>query len=629
MAYAAARAYTPSGKSAVPTWGLPRIDGGLNIEDDEYQLNSNQSPDCQNVYFNQRFCKRPGTVVANSTGAGDPVASAFGFLYKGCLIYQSGTSLYRMTPGIYSPTVIYSGMTALDDDHQGTYFQFNGYLYYINGHQFIKYDGTSVTTITPYIPVVIINRTPSGGGTANEDYNCIGAGFINWFDGNGSSTAYTLTDSGLDATTVTCTINGVVKTEGVDFTVNRTLGVVTFNTAPPAPSAGSNNVVITAYKTRSDYVQRIYGCTVMIAFGGSNDSRLFFAGNGTANYYWTYAARPEYFPMSQYNAIGTSDDPVMQFGLQNDTLIIFKARSIYGATYLFDSTTAKATFPVVNLNAMIGCDCPGTVRLINNRLAFVNSYAGAFTLVNQFTGVVSGNIYRNVEPISRNINGNSRRSGLLQEAAITRAVAVDFDHKYWIAVNGKVYLWDYGTTPYSSSNQQDAAQKALAWWRFANLPIRCFIQDQGGTRLWFGESGTGNIRLFEDSFTDAGEAIDAWWQMGINTFGLPNRYKKIKRWWCSCKSDTAQAIRITYFYDDNQTGEDDPEPIVIRPSFSWASFRWDQFSWGVAHWFVIAPRRPGIKNTKAFSIRFSNGNVAEDMNLSDLIIEFTAIKKVK
>ena len=627
MAYKTAKNYSPSGGSSAKTFYLERLNGGLNLEDDEYQLNDNQSPDCQNVYFNQRFCKRPGTVVANSTGAGDPVASSFGYLYKGYLIYQSGTNLYRMTPGVYSPTVIHSGLTALDDDHRGTYFQFNGYLYYINGHEFIKYGGTVVTTIPPYIPVVIINRTPSGDGTANEDYNCIGAGFTNWFNGNGSSTAYTLTDSGLDATAVTCTVNGVAKTEGVDFTVNRTLGVVTFNTAPPAPSGGSNNVVITAYKTRSDYAQRIYGCTVMIAFGGNNDSRLFFSGNGTANYYWTDVAKPEYFPMSQYNAIGTSDDPVTQFGLQNDTLIIFKARSIYGATYLFDSATAKATFPVVNLNAMIGCDCPGTVCLINNRLAFANSYAGAFTLVNQFTGVVSGNIYRNVEPISRNINGNSRRSGLLQESNLTRAVAVDFDHKYWIAVNGKVYLWDYGTTPYSSSQQQDAAQKALAWWRFTNLPIRCFIQD--GTRLWFGENANGNIRLFEDNFSDAGEAIDAYWQMGINTFGAPNRYKKIKKWWCSCKSDTNQTIAITYFYDGNQTGQTDPMPITVKTSFSWATFRWDQFSWGVAHWFAIEPRKPSIRNTKAFAIRFSNNNVAEDMNISDLIIAFSATKEVR
>ena len=627
MAYIASKTYTPSSGSSLHTWSLLRINGGLNLEDDEYQLNDNQSHDCQNVYFRQRFCKRPGYTTVSSTGASAAIGWAFGYLYKSHIIYQSGTSLYSMSPGIYDPTVIYTGLTALADGVFGTFFQFNGYLYYINGHEFIKYDGATVSTITPYIPVVIINRKPSGGGTANEDYNSIGSGFTNWFNGDGSSTVYTLTDSGLDAKTVTCTVGGVAKTEGTDFTVNRTLGTVTFNTAPPAISGSSNNVIITAYKTRADYVQRIYTCTAAIAFGGSNDNRLFFAGNGTANYYWTDVAKPEYFPMSQYNAIGTSDDPVTQFGIQNDTLVIFKARSIYGATYQFDTSTAKAYFPVVSLNAMIGCDCPGSVCLINNRLVFVNTYRGAFTLVNQFTGVVSGNIYRNVEPISRNINGNSRRSGLLQESNLESAVAVDFDDKYWLAVNGKIYLWDYGTTPYASSKTPEEAQRSLAWWRFTNLPIRCFIQD-GGT-LWFGGSDTGKIRQFIDNFMDDGAAITAWWQMGINTFSTPNRYKKIKRWWCSCKSDTAQTIQITYYYDDNQTGMADPEPIIVKPSFSWATFRWDQFSWGVAHWFTIVPRRPGIKNTKAFSIRFANANIAEDMNLSDLIVEFTATKKVR
>lgn len=623
MAYKQAKTYTPPAGSTSGKWYLHAINGGLNLEDDEYQLADNQSHSCKNVWYNQRFCKRWGTRNINSTSTGSLILCAYPYLYKGNMIFVSGTKLFTMTPGVNECTVLYTSLTA---GARGTFFKFNGYLYYINGHQYIKYDGTNVTTITPYIPVVIINRTPTGGGSANEDYNRIGAGFINWFNGDGSSTAYTLTDTGIDATTVTCTINGVTKTEGTDFTVNRTTGVVTFTTAPSKPSS-SNNVIITAYKTHADIVQTIYGCTVATWFGGSNDSRLFLGGNGTCNYYWTYVVKPEYFPMSQYNAIGTNDDPITQFGLQNDTLIIFKARSIYAATYSFNETTAVATFPVVNLNANIGCDCPGTVCLINNRLTFLNSYGGVFTLVNQFTGIVSGNIYRNVNPVSRNINGNERRPGILQESNITGAVAVDFNRKYWIAVNGKVYLWDYGTTPYSESTNQNAIQRALAWWYFSELPISCFLQD--GTNLWFGESDDGYIRHFENTFFDNGAAIDAYWQMGINTLGAPNRYKKIKKWYCSCESDTEQTVTVTYFTDQNQTGIEDVQPVQVKTSFSWATFRWDTFSWGTARWFEEIARKPSIKNTKSFSIKFSNSNISEDMNISDIIVMYTATKEVR
>ena len=69
----------------------------------------------------------------------------------------------------------------------------------------------------------------------------------------------------LDATTVTVTVNGVAKVEGVDFTVNRTTGVVTFSVAP---ASGTNNVIITAYKTDQADIDSILNCLSVQAFGG-------------------------------------------------------------------------------------------------------------------------------------------------------------------------------------------------------------------------------------------------------------------------------------------------------------------------------------------------------------------------
>jgi hypothetical protein len=71
-------------------------------------------------------------------------------------------------------------------------------------------------------------------------------------------------------------INNVAYTEGSGLTVDRGNGRITFSSAP---STGTNNVIITAGKTVSGFPEKIKNCTFSIAFGGSNDTRMFLSGN--------------------------------------------------------------------------------------------------------------------------------------------------------------------------------------------------------------------------------------------------------------------------------------------------------------------------------------------------------------
>jgi hypothetical protein len=604
----------------VYTWKLDNINGGVNLEDNPYQLLDNQAQDCKNVWYDQTFCKRWGTRPLNAIPTGTPILTMYDYLYKGVLVFSTGTKLCTMNPTLTSYTTVYTGLTAA----KGTFFIYNDYLYYINGHEYVRWDGTTCTPVVPYNPVVSINRTPTGGGNINEDYNRIGAGFSNQFHGDGTATAFQLTNIGLDATTVTCTVGGVVKTEGTNFTVNRTTGVVTFTVAP---AIGQNNVAITAYKTDAVNANYLLQCTVATAFGGPNQNRMFFAGNGTANYYWSGAATPQYIPIGQYNNIGQNDDPISQMAIQNDTMILFKQRSIYGMTYNGLSTDLNPLFPVSPLNSVIGCDCPGTVQVVDNRLVWLNSHYGVCVLVNETTAIVNDNVYRNVNPISRNINGNARRTGLLQESNITDAVAINFNFKYWIAVNGKVYLWDYGLTPYTSEYDLNKMQRGLAWWVFDNLPISCFAQDK--TLLYFGDTVSGLIEVFENTFIDNGAAINSYWQMGTNHLGSPNLLKTIRKWWCSVKSDTPETIGITYFTDQNEGGIADSQPISIDALFDWNNWDWDNFSWGSDPWFNEPMRKPIARSTKSFSLKLSNNVAGEDLNASNINIQYVVVKEVR
>ena len=488
----------PTSKDVAPfEWKLSALSGGANYEDLPWNCADNQSPKTINIWYNSRILgKRWGTKNLN-TAIGTPILSAYPLKFMGKFVFTSGTKMFAFDTGTNVAAQIYSGLTA----NKGTFLKFAGYLYYLNGAQYIKYDGTTASAVVPFVPKTKIMCTPAGvAAPGGQDYNRIGSGIQNGFVGDGTSTVYTLGSQNLDATAVTASFDDGVtfnKVEGTNFTVNRVTGTVTFLSGSiPPTGGGKENVVIQYYVTNQPTINEILNCTQITAFGGLNNSYIFFGANGTQKYYFSNVSQPEYIPISQYNLIGTSDDAITGFGLQYATLCIFKGRSVYGATYSYDSTTGKPVLTVANINAAVGCDCPGTIRLINDRLVFCNTYGGVYTLV--YTNYVALNI--DLKPISRNINGNQRASGLLQEVSLTNAIAIEFNRGYWLTVNNHVYYWDYGLTPYQNASDYEAAQKALSWWFLKDLPISCYMYD--GRDLYFGDNAIGRIVHFEESFAD-------------------------------------------------------------------------------------------------------------------------------
>lgn len=227
------------------------LNGGLDLEGTEFELPENKTNKCLNVWYkNGELDKRWGQDYLNELESPEALGhSAYKYLFGGNIIKHSGTKLYSQD-NLGAITPIFSGL----NNAKSRLFKFGDKIYLKQAGKYVQYDGVTASNVTPYIPTVVINRLPSGGGDLLDDYNRLGAGFKNSFNGNGSATAYTLTDTMLDATAVTVTINGVAKVEGVDFAVNRTTGIVTFGVAP---ASGTNNVIITAYKTDTDDINSI------------------------------------------------------------------------------------------------------------------------------------------------------------------------------------------------------------------------------------------------------------------------------------------------------------------------------------------------------------------------------------
>lgn len=593
-------------------WNLNSINGGVVYTDLSMKLLDNQSPDMLNMWFKERvLTKRYGQEYLFSSLGNFPILSVYRQKFNGKAIFTASTNMYSLDLTTKVPTLIYSSLTAV----KGSFFVMNGKLYYINGHEYVQYDGTTATAVVGYIPLVITGRAPTGGGTTLEQYNRLSAGFRNSFSGNGTATVYQLTLTNLDATSVTCTVGGVAKVEGTDFTVNRTTGQVTFTTAPVT---GTDNVVITAYKTDSVGLGVILACKYTTTFGGDNDSRVFMAGDSTT-YYYSGLLDPTFFPENQYNNAGVDSTFIYGFGKQYNVLVVFKERSMYSVTYSFDGTTVR--FPMALLSDSVGCDMPYTIQNINDQLVWCNTYSGVQILVSTLI-----KDEKDIHPLSENINGTLQASGLLTQTKtdLQNATTIDFYGMYWLCVGSKVWAWDYSITPFVNSGDQYNDQRRLAWFPFDTINANCFFGvDQD---LYYGDRTLGQFIHFINSYKDFGNSINAYWKSKLLDFDKFDWTKVVLEIRARTKSDTYTTVTSTYFWDDGS--RIDPTLDTVS-TFKWDNFHWNLFAWRVVNFARTITKRPKIKGTVHFGIEFSNNIAGHNLSVLDLTIIYMLYRRVK
>ena len=586
---------------------------GVVYADLQNKITDSQSPNMLNLWYKEKILsKRYGQSWVNASLGNVPIYNAYKNKFNGKIIFHCGTKLYSLDLSTGTPTEIYSGLTA----SKGSFFVYRNalgvnVLYYKNGYQYVQTtDGITVTAVVGYIPKVIVGRTPTGGGTVLEQYNRLSAGFINSFSGTGSATAYQLTLTGLDATIVTCTISGVTKVEGTDFTVNRTTGIVTFTVAP---ASGTDNVLITAYKTDTASLAAFMATKYIELYGGTNDNRVFFAG-GSNTYYYSGLLDPTYIPENQYNNLGDGTDEIYGFGNQYNTLVVFKSKSIYTITYTVNSDGSNPRFPSERLNDTKGCDMPYTIQLINNSLVWCHSEHGV-----QILNRTDTKDEKNVSPISMNIDGTNNSKGLLDaiKNSLVEATSCDYWGMYWICVGSKVWVWDYSISSFVQAGNDYENATRLSWFPLTNINANCFFDADG--ELYLGDRTIGRIAKFTDTYNDFGQAINGYWQTKKLDFGLFDWTKYILEARYSTKSDIATNITTTYTFDDGNRVDSKIDSIY---SFGWDTATWDTWQWAVIN-FAITIRKPvRKKNTIYFQIKFENNNINEDLTILDLAIYY-------
>ncbi|MBQ7399094.1 MAG: hypothetical protein IJW06_01355 [Clostridia bacterium] len=288
----------------------------------------------------------------------------------------------------------------------------------------------------------------------------------------------------------------------------------------------------------------IGNCNLVTAFGGNvnGGTRLFFTGNADKKgyYYKSELQDPLNVVEGEYEIIGDGCENVTALKKMYGDLIVFTENSVYRMNYNF--TQDSTYFTVKELSCEAGCDCPGSVRLIDNRVVFANSKRGIFIIDStEETGE------QNIKPISGNIL-KGKGYGLLDnpKEELLSACSADFDRKYMLFVGGRVYVWDYDKTPFRDSGSYSAAQERLCWYIYDGIDGNFFTQIDARLISLYEDGGVYVSVLSDDS--ERTEIVSAF-DSGISECFSPLTRKHVTRMSIKLSREENCSISLSLYGD--------------------------------------------------------------------------------
>lgn len=442
-------------------------------------------------------------------------------------VVHCGTNLYEVSSDFKNKVLIRSGLA----DTKSTGLYLNGKLLILDGVRALLYSKVGDDWIVQnldeigYIPKTAIGRGPTGFPTTKyEAPNLCSPYRINDFLSDGTSTVYQLDGESWDIETPIVTQllpDGTIGTI-TNFMFDSTTGKITFAEAPAkSPVDGRDNIFV-RFKSK-DMVCYINKCKFGVLYGyGGNNNRVFVSGNSDFKNVDWYSEINDvtYFSADDYAVIGI--DPIVGYSRTvGGELVIHKKLSDTDCTVYYrnyNSSNQKQIFPLSSGVKNIGCLTPHCcVNFMNDSLFL--SELGVFGLVN--------NSNNNNEKFAEERSYYIKPS-LLNEEHLENAIAIVNGFRYYLYVNGKVYMAD---KRFLGSQSLSTSEYQYEWFVFDNMDVTTFFN--WNTKLYWGDS-KGNIRTFGDDHIDElrieddeiiTEPVKPYWE---STFLYFNNYRLAK-----------------------------------------------------------------------------------------------------
>lgn len=537
---------------------------GIDLLNPETQVDPRRSPDCLNVWKSYKLAQsniiqtRPGLVQdSNWKDENEQNNSIYSFFFYGNdKIVHVGNRLENSTQ------VLYSQMA----ENESEMVLFGEDLLILDGTNYLRYKNgvaEEVQGTMCYIPTTSISRSPSGGGEMYEDVNLLQPKRKNSFVADGTSTVYQLDAIRIDSVDEV-KVNDVTIQQG--YSVNTTLGKVTFTTAPAAPTlTGKDNVEITFTKTINDktgeplnYPERIKNCTIMKVF----DNRVFFSGN--PDYpnavFHSSLNNPYYVSDLDYYECGTMENPIKSIVVGNNVLWVFKKDSqtkdtIFYMTPNLDTEYGKV-YPTSQGNVAIGC-INKAVNYKDNILYFSK---------NGLEGI-SGNV---------NYEQSVTHKSSLVDPKLTNASnyeflkVAEFNGYLAVAIDNQMFLADYRQTFGGTTGTEFE-------WYVWELPVQTNYLKAYQDNLYIGDLD-GKIYRVEGT-NDLGEAIESYWTTPREVFGYMQHLKKINKRGAILKMKNIQNSRLKIAEKTNKATEWKLIKEVSGNGFNYGNMDYSNFTY--------------------------------------------------
>ncbi len=505
---------------------------GVDFTTDSSLVDDSRSPWAPNIIADEGGMpeKRVGwRVLEEFEGAINGIHSGV-FAGERHYLVHTGEKIYRWyddgeTPPVLKRSNIGGG--------KSTSVYLNGNLWIFTGSQLIYYDGTNVNSAktNAYVPLTIIGRTPSGGGETYEAINLLSDRQTIGILADGTSTVYQLPYSRPN-------LMGVieVKVDGVvvnNYTVSLNDGTVTFDSAPAAPLAGSEDNVFITFRVTADHSGRINGCTVATVWGvGGATDRIVCSGNPSyPNRDWISDYMDGlYWPDLNYSVVGLDKTAIVGYRRMGESLAIVKEDNGQDSTVFIRTGSigedGEPAFSVKPALSGVGAVSRFGFGNINDDQLILTA-RGVFELTtNNLTAE------RIAQPRSRFIDPR-----LIKEP-LSEAICVNWDNCFLIFVSGRVYGLDgRQAKAYSSKNDTDYSYESFYW---TNIPASAvmkviFSQSEGDSlqdELYFGTSDGKLCKFNTDvdglaKYSDDGEPIEAVWSTKADDDGDVMVYKTL------------------------------------------------------------------------------------------------------
>ena len=451
--------------------------------------------------------------------------------YSGQTLIHSGKSLYKAENGVISLLELPDALEMNERKSNG--FAFEDKFYIMDGKNYFKYDGNTVTSVEGFIPTTSIGREPAGGGTAHQDVNMLTPYRINSFITDGTSTDYYLDAIEIDEDyvpfieisgreTVKCTKSS--RKEGwyyYEFSDSSTKyyyqvdfekGVITFDTAGQLPRNKELNIKFkkTVMENGEDiYRKAILSCTLVQVF----DNRIFLSGNeDKPNYiYHSSLNDPTYFSDLDYYKEGTDNAKITGLVPGNNALWVFREPSETNTSVFYHVPSNDYEYGKIypSSHSSVSLGCVAKAINFNDDIIFFSE--------------------RGMEGVSGDINAEqfaSHRSStidrrLLLEASYKDMLLEEYEGYLFIIIGKHIYLAD-SRAKFSNGGH---FEYDFFYWEIGK-DITCTAVKDGvfyaGTKK---QNEDGSFTYGISSLTDAESDIESYYVTPKDKFESPNKQK--------------------------------------------------------------------------------------------------------